>query len=245
MSDAIAKGRVTSLPSYAASSRKRHYWERRAKRQCVDCAAGLIEGDMRVRCLECREAAADYRRTYARNGGRAAETAAQRERRRRHDANGRCRYCGKPRDDEERKMCSNCRYQHKLWRSGLSVAAYPRDERAPALHAKHDGYQPLDELEQNFRVRILRALWWLSGGGDWSDTREIFQAANVADDSGSRERNSAQVSLGRLVKLGLVERRSGSPSEWADYRITAAGRAEVVAYRRGNFPVMRGRRRAA
>lgn len=85
-----------------------------------------------------------------------------------------------------------------------------------------------------WRLKLLRALRFF----DWTDTQDLFNAMGVAQDSESAERNAVQVALGRLVRLGLVERRAALTQKkllgvvGSDYRITDAGRAEIGALRR-------------
>lgn len=226
------------------ASRLARYERRKLAGLCVDCEAGLDEDADSVRCVECKERQLESQTRYLKTDkGKTAFNTRLSTKRAAWRQAGLCTRCGGDRD-RDGVLCETCCHKLKCIRHGVSTIAQPA--RMPTVRAKPNSehYQPLDERKQNFRVRILRALWWLSVGGDWSDTREIFQAANVTDDYWSRKRNGAQVALGRLVKLGLVEARAGSLNEWRDYRITDAGRTEVAAYRRGEFPPLRGRRAA-
>lgn len=100
-------------------------------------------------------------------------------------------------------------------------------------------YRPVDEIANQTRVQVLSALYRLTHDGEWADSREIFLAARLDDDGHSTERNTAAVALGRFVVLGLAERRGARCA--FDYRVTAAGRAEVRRYRAGEFPALNGR----
>ena len=79
-------------------------------------------------------------------------------------------------------------------------------------------YRSIDDLLAAPRLRLLRALRWF----DWVESRDLLAVLEVDADSESRERNSMQVTLGRLVRLGLVERRANL------YRVTVAGRCEAT-----------------
>ncbi len=225
------------------TARQKRYWRRKLTQRCVDCEAGLPDDAECVRCVECTARNLSSQLKYLRT-----DRAKRRERkrvnvkRRNWRAQGLCVRCGGERD--ARLICRNCLDTMKLAKLGIA-AVCDRPSSPTALRLEIDRYRPLDEQTQNHRVRVLRALWWLSVGGEWSDTHEIFQAAGVDDCGDSRERNSAQVCLGRLVKLGIVERRKTRACDWFDYRITEIGRAEVARYRAGDLPVARGRKRAA
>lgn len=216
--------------------------DRRARRRCRDCDAGLQDGD-KSRCVECKERNSLAQQKWRKNGGTATET----KRRRRIKAERRqlklCARCGDQSGDKYE--CESCAFKRKLQTAGVAQI-----DRKPALRAPSDArelreYRPLDEIANTYRVRVLRALWWLTNQpGEWAETREIFQAAGVEDDYWSRDRNTAQVMLGRLVRYGLVERRVTDKPQNADYRITDAGRAEVALYRKGEMMRVRVRRAA-
>lgn len=233
------------------SERSEYFRARRARlradRKCIQCRAGLMDGDG-VRCLECSEAHRHDERARWHEPGYQRRQSARRARRMRDLVAKRlCTCCGKAAPTDDRAWCDGCLQRNKVYAVlGAGITRLPA-RRAPSRTEPR--YVPLDEIERNNRVRLLRALWWLG----WVDTRELFDAAGVDSDPRSVDRNGAQVALGRLVKYGLVEKREGRAvkalvgltSSWADYRITAAGRAEVANYRRGVYPVQRGRRRAA
>lgn len=213
--------------------------QRRAERKCRDCEAGLQDGD-RSRCVECRERnSAAQVRWRAENGYEV-----ERKRRKQLHAERRelnlCVRCGA--SSGGKYECEACAHKRKLQEAGVSVLATV-GERKPAIRAgltELRTYQPIDEAEQSFRVRLLRALWWLG----WVNTLELFDVCRIEQDGESRERNGAQVMLGRLVKYGLVEKRLvGKQTKLADYRITDAGRAEVARYRAGDLK-LRARRSA-
>lgn len=236
------------------AAKRRRYHERKLAGLCVECAAGLPEDADNVRCVECRDVHLKSQLKYLK---RLDVIESERNRWKRTRAGwrerGLCTRCGANRDRSGCVLCSECSDELKRIKCGVMTATAPAPHtRIPTLKAEIRAYQPLDEIAQSYRVRILTALYWLSVGGEWSETREIWQAAGLSDDYAGVERNSAQVALGRLVKLGLAERRTlrvrftGFGGRFADYRITDAGRAEVKAYRNGDMPAKNGvMRRAA
>lgn len=238
----------SSSASPSESTRHALYWTRKLAGLCVDCGAGLTDDDTGVRCVECRAAQVLRQIAYSRKP-------TVRKRTRRNERNlhqrrveqGLCVDCGlKLHERGAHTRCAGCRRHRRLLHQQRMTAATELPAtaaRMPTLRAEIDDYIPFDEREQNFRVRVLRAVHWLTHDGGWADSVEIFIAAHVADGADSRERNGAQVVLGRLVKLGLVERLASKKRTYADYRITDAGRAEVSRYRSGDL-VTRSRRAA-
>lgn len=200
----------------------------RDERKCIQCRAGLQKGDG-VRCIECTE---EHRIAERDRWHEPAFKRKQQARRVRltevRKQQRLCSCCGKARPVGDNAWCDGCLQRNKLY-SILGTG----QTRKPAIRARENWreYVPLDEAEQSYRVRLLRALWWM----DWSETREIFRASGIEDDYWSRDRNAAQVTLGRLVKYGLVDRRVTDKPQNADYRITEAGRAEVQRYRTGDL----------
>lgn len=223
----------------ANNSRKRRYLHRKLHRLCVDCEAGLPEDADSVRCVECKERQLGSQTRYLKTDkGREAFNTRLVTKRATWRASGLCTRCGGARD-RDGKLCTVCLHKLKCIRHGVLLTV-----RMPTIRARGAGreiatYQPLDELEQGYRVRLLRALWWR----DWSNTHELFDVCGVDASGESTDRNNAQVMLGRLVKMGLVEKRLlGRQTKLADYRITDAGRAEVARYRTGD---LKTRKRAA
>lgn len=212
--------------------------ERKQSRRCIDCAAGLQPEDG-VRCVECASSHLLRTGKYSKSSrGAATRRTRVKELRRKRNRIGLCPECGGERDDD-RKLCSTCRFKQKLIKAGIKSVAAARPVRMPTKRA--EPYTPLDEIERNHRVRLLRALWWLG----WVDANELFTVVGISEDYDGSERNSAQIALGRLVKAGLVEKKIPPQQKtWANYRITTAGRDEVAGYRNGVYPVLRGRRAA-
>lgn len=240
------------------------YATRKASRQCVTCKAGLQSRDG-VRCLEC--ATEHYRKTTERRRRnpehvaaleraryrRNVETRRERQRADRETAirDGYCVQCPRRRMPD----CTFCP-EHREVKRLVSLIAYLRREGKPVreakaqlrvarLAAKRQHVAPVLRLVPDLPVRdedghgqwrpkLLKAMRFY----DWVDTQDLFAAMGVEQDCESVERNTVQVSLGRLVKLGLVERRSGNVMKkllglvGSDYRLTDAGRAEIGALRR-------------
>lgn len=212
------------------NSRQKRYWRRKLNQQCVDCEAGLPDDAESVRCVECTASHVKSQTKHLRTAhGRERDNKRIGAKRERWRVDGLCVRCGGDRDAG--LVCRACLDRMKLARSGIPTIGKRLPTKRAPIGRELIEYQPLDEAVQSHRVRILRALWWR----DWSETREIFQAAGIEDDYWSRDRNSAQVTLGRLVRYGLVERRVTDKPQNADYRITAAGRAEVARYRAGDL----------
>lgn len=81
-------------------------------------------------------------------------------------------------------------------------------------------YVPIDELLERPRVRILRALRRF----DWITAIDLADVLDLPTEKGARDSFASM--LGRLVRIGQVERRGVRPF---DYRITKEGRADLEA----------------
>jgi len=78
-------------------------------------------------------------------------------------------------------------------------------------------YQPLDALLAQPQVRTLRKLRRF----DWATIDEVYPDAQPT------EKHSAWRALKKLVAAGFVEIRDATTGRHNEYRITAAGRAEL------------------
>lgn len=228
------------------NARGNYHRTRRAKavveRRCVQCLAGL-QPDDGCRCVECAEAhRISAKKSYAKLDPqkRRERTARLAEER---NAAGLCAHCGKEPRDGDRKWGRGCLQKNKEY--DAIGKSYVRGTDITPIRMPTIPYQPLDEREQNMRVRMLRTLWRLTNDGEWADAAEILLAANVEmndERGGSRERNRAEVMLGRLAKAGVVDRRGERKSY--HYRVNEISRAEVKAWRVGELPNVRGARAA-
>ncbi len=242
---------VTSFHTFNVkpiSDRKRLYWERKLAGRCVDCNAGLTDEDTGVRCVEHRAAEVSRNKAYAAKP-RVRKAIQKRERSLRAErvANRLCMYCGEPLHERLRNVsCAGCRRHRRITNAARKAGSSGNHGtditpiRMPTIP-----YQPIDEREQNMRVRMLRALWRLTNDGEWADAADILLAASVEmndERGGSRERNRAEVMLGRLTKGGVVDRRGERKSYF--YRVNEISRAEVRAWRVGELPNARGARAA-
>lgn len=148
---------------------------------------------------------------------------------------GLCQSCGRDLDPRSRVRCTKHRLEanatQRNFRLRKRAGVSPICTKAPAA-VPHERYRPLDELKQKPRARILLQLSWF----DWAAPLDLFAALNVdmSDGQNSTERNTYDVTLQRLTRMGLAERRCVEGG-LAEYRITAAGRAEVARMRAGDF----------
>lgn len=230
--------------------------KRRANNQCYECGAGLQESDT-VLCVECTErnrlTAERYRyrnrnsvrersRANARRM-RAADPAADRERVRKRrlqkKLNGECMRCPKLSEHDGYNMCSLHREvelarRRNAWRRKHSVHLRdaPLDMRAyvgrramapPDQPKQSTDYRPFDDADRRLRTRMLIAIRF----HDWVTGQDINDQMGIEHDA----RNAATVTLQRLVKDGLVERRDIEATP--EYRITQAGKIECDQLRKG------------
>lgn len=99
-----------------------------------------------------------------------------------------------------------------------------RTRRCADCRFAYENYRPHDETTHRMPARLLLAMRWL----DWALARDVFEVAGVDANTDSTEWNLASVSIARLVKRGLVERRVPRRRLlWADYRLTEAGKREA------------------
>lgn len=227
-------------PNAPAAERKRvydraKYQHRVDHEQCVDCGAGLQEGDAQ-RCVECNERDATAKSARARTSeGRRLKRERARVMRERFRADDVCISCGRDLDPRSTVRCAKHRLEanetQRNVRARRLAGVTPIRTETPIVKAL-EPYRPLDELKRKPRVRILLQLSWL----DWVEPLDLFTVLNVdmSDGQGSTERNTYDVTLQRLVHKGLVEHR-GVGSRTNEYRIAQAGRAEVARFRTGDF----------
>lgn len=140
---------------------------------------------------------------------------------------------------EDNLRCGVCR-ERDLANRRVSARQTAQDESA-AIAA----YVPVDEVVDLARVRVLRAARHL----DWFESGALLVELGYEDE---RHRNTLTAAITRLAKSGGFERRlsqelrgmraSGGKYE---YRITAAGVAELDAILGGKVRVPPGPRRRA
>lgn len=225
------KGRC--IPCRAALlARKRNersgrYARLKAAGLCIDCAGPKETG--LVRCDYCHDVE-KLRQRGKRKTKKHRATCRKRSRRYREaqQSNGLCMFC--PRAADRGTKCTFHADLHikatKEWRTRqkLGIPAPPRELEPIEVEMPTAPYVPLDEQAQSAKLRVLRRMRWM----DWSNTQEIGDAMGVSTTHGSREGNTVQAALGRLVKDGLLEKRLLGSMRWhADYRITKAGIAAV------------------
>jgi hypothetical protein len=223
------------------------YQRLKAERRCVDCTAGLQDGDG-VRCIECAEESRaaharyaarypsrlrkrnreKYRARYERE--REEMAARMREWRMARKATGLCMLCIQPALDDS-NFCDvhreqsriHSRNHHRRKRGEKLLVAptsgYLRGRRLPTPRGggPQPKYRPMDEQLGALRLRLLRALRWLG----WSTAGDLFERAVIEQ----TEETSSYHHLRRLVDAGAAERR-GTRNEY-EYRITNAGRCEL------------------
>lgn len=221
----------------AASER---YRTRRAKGACIQCEAGLQEGDS-IYCVECAEARKEIQRRYRRrNAAAIADKERERYQRNREESRryrrelrlrkklaGQCQSCTEP-SLEDSVFCEFHRDENRL-RSRITQAkrktgkaprelvreirALTRRERKRD-HAQEQPENPVS-VPDNLRVRLLRAMRWM----DWSSARELGEAIGIV---GAQHRDALYQSLLRLTRVGDAERRE-RPGAHNVYRLTPAG----------------------
>ena len=114
-------------------------------------------------------------------------------------------------------LCSRCaRRPHRPGKAYCETCV----EKLKAIRnrTREEAYQPLDELLETPRMRMLRFL----SRCDWISAADIFDALDVSPD----ERLAYRQTLRTQWRIGAVERRQfdGEPGE---YRITPKGRKVI------------------
>jgi hypothetical protein len=226
-------------PAHLLAYRRELYTSRKLAQQCVDCAAGLQDDDG-LRCVECEDRNRAAKKVSRNRDGRAVEKAYERKTRAARRANGLCSGCSEP-AAAGKSRCEKHLELHREYtrnwarakRAGLTRSKPNPFQAAPAPEMP---YQPLDELKQKPRARILLRLSWM----DWVTPLELFATLNVdmSDGSQSTERNTYDVTLQRLARMGFVERRRVG-KQTPEYRIAQTGRTEVARMRAGDFTVQK------
>lgn len=142
-------------------------------------------------------------------------------------------------------------------RCDSEVTGPPVPASPPGLRWTGGRYFPLDQIEQNMSVRILRALRRF----DYIPSSELSDALQIPSSIESRvEQNTYSVALSRLCREGYVEvkvvtcrpvKRSQSKRhtglhQWNEYRITQLGRARLEWMLASTMaPIHEGRRASA
>ena len=233
------------------------YHDRKRRKVCVVCESPDIAAD-RVRCPGCladnNRVSGAYHTLRRMRGPVPASMAdrhtklslywsnhdvyreAMRQRRLEKKIAGQCRDC--PADSlEDNVRCAECREKDLASKHGKR----PRRTADAELAA----YQPLDEVIDLTRVRVLRAARYL----EWFATQDLNEQLEVSDETA---RNSITQAVIRLARAGMLERRltSGGAgirarSSLYEYRITPAGIADLEAVLSGSRVVRINHRRAA
>ncbi len=211
--------------------RRALYATRKAAQVCVECAAGLQEEDG-LHCVECNERRTETRKRYRKTGGARLERKWQTKTRETRKAAGLCTQCPRVAVAGRVRCAEHIAYHRrysKLWlrlkRAGaetVGVISHRTTSPAPFVEELPDYHVPIEVKLGRPRLRILRAMRHL----DWERANEVLRVAGAPDHSGTTEYNNLSAVLGRLVGLGLVERRGAKNA--FEYLITDAGRAEAA-----------------
>lgn len=198
------------------------YIERKLAGLCVQCTVDLTD-DEGVLCDVCAQAKAESNRPY----WRAASTRKRHNERQRRDRAARiaarvCVRCPKP-TNGERSLCDG----HAADQSARDARRreMKRQGITPITSAKpRKKYIPLDELLESPKIRLLRAIRTF----EWAMSSHLMNHLSVPSRTeDKRVHDVYSQHLARLCANGLVERRGLPPN--SEYRITAAGRAELEA----------------
>lgn len=220
--------------------RRALYQSRKLASVCIECAAGLQDSDG-LSCVDCtarsRVSQIRYRARHRASKNRKDRKRHNRVRAERRDQ-GLCGRCIR-RAVEGRTLCES----HLEHMRVLGTAARARKKagivsikrqpmKAPSKYIEENSYTPRDELEQQPRVRLIKALAHF----DWVNTRELFDVLNIPDyEEGGQnlERDAFAQRLTWLVKNGFAQQRGTHGKR--DYQLTDQGRDEYKRIRSGDL----------